>query len=137
MLISDDLVVSASRVHRDQLDLAVEASGAVLQRPRHRRAIDQEWQDSREVDETPYALYSDEQLLIERWFHDITDRRIRRGVFKSVAQLVHAIHEYIEHHNANPRGFAWTAKAETILGKVRRARAALDNVTSGWRTTLG
>jgi transposase len=69
--------------------------------------------------------------LIERWFRDITERRIRRGVFKSVAQLEQAICEYIEHHNANPQGFVWTAKADAILEKVRRARAALDNVASG------
>jgi transposase len=68
--------------------------------------------------------------LIERWFRDITERRIRRGVFKSVAQLEQAIGEYIAAHNANPQGFVWTAKAETILEKVRRARAALDNVPS-------
>ena len=68
--------------------------------------------------------------LIERWFRDITERRIRRGVFKSVAQLEQAIGEYITAHNANPQGFVWTAKAETILEKVRRARAALDNVPS-------
>ena len=69
--------------------------------------------------------------LIERWFRDITERRIRRGVFKSVAQLEQAICEYIDHHNAHPQGFVWTAKADAILEKVRRARAALDNVTSG------
>jgi hypothetical protein len=40
--------------------------------------------------------------LIERWFRDITERRIPRGVFKSVAQLEQAIGEYIEHHNTNP-----------------------------------
>lgn len=55
--------------------------------------------------------------VIERWFRDITDRRIRRGVFKSVEQLERAIREYIDHHNANPQGFAWTAKAEVILKK--------------------
>jgi transposase len=69
--------------------------------------------------------------LIERWFRDITERRIRRGVFKSVAQLEQAIAEYIADHNANPQGFVWTAKADAILEKVRRARAALDNVPSG------
>lgn len=68
--------------------------------------------------------------VIERWFRDITDRRIRRGVFKSVAQLEQAIREYIDHHNANPKGFAWTAKADAILEKVRRARAALNKVPS-------
>ena len=68
--------------------------------------------------------------LIERWFRDITDRRIRRGVFKSVAQLEQAIRAYIEHHNAHPQGFVWTAKAEAILEKVRRARAALNKIPS-------
>jgi transposase len=66
--------------------------------------------------------------LIERWFRDITERRIRRGAFKSVAQLEQAISEYITAHNANPQGFVWTAKAEAILEKVRRARAALDKI---------
>ena len=68
--------------------------------------------------------------LIERWFRDITERRIRRGVFQSVAQLEQAIDEYIKHHNQQPRGFVWTAKADAILEKVRRARAALDNAPS-------
>jgi transposase len=68
--------------------------------------------------------------VIERWFRDITDRRIRRGVFKSVEQLERAIREYIDHHNANPQGFAWTAKAQAILEKVRRAHAALNKVPS-------
>ena len=68
--------------------------------------------------------------LIERWFRDITDKRIRRGVFKSVSQLIEAITEYIEQHNNNPKPFVWTAKAETILEKVRRARAILDNLQS-------
>jgi transposase len=68
--------------------------------------------------------------LIERWFRDITDRRIRRGVFKSVAQLEQAIDEYIKHHNANPQGLVWTAKADAILEKVRRARAALNKLPS-------
>ena len=58
--------------------------------------------------------------LMERWFRDITERRIRRGVFKSVAQLEQAISEYIDHHNANPKGFVWTAKADAILKKLPR-----------------
>ena len=64
--------------------------------------------------------------LIERWFRDITDRCIRRGVFKSVPELEQAICEYIEHYNAHPRGFVWTAKADTILEKVCCACAALE-----------
>src|SRR3954470_183143 len=66
--------------------------------------------------------------LVERWFREITDKRIRRGVFKSVAQLIEAIRAYIEAHNESPRPFVWTAKAEDILEKVRRARAVLDKI---------
>ena len=68
--------------------------------------------------------------LIERWFRDLTDKRIRRGAFKSVAQLIQAIMDYIAAHNENPRSFVWTAKADDILAKVRRASAALDKVRS-------
>ena len=68
--------------------------------------------------------------LIERWFRDLTDKRIRRGVFKSVRQLIQAITDYIDAHNQNPETFRWTAKAEDILAKVRRARAVLDKTTS-------
>jgi transposase len=68
--------------------------------------------------------------LVERWFREITDKRIRRGVFKSVAQLTATIEDYIAQHNANPRSFTWTAKAEDILAKVRRARAVLDKTAS-------
>jgi len=66
--------------------------------------------------------------LIERWFREITDKRIRRGVFRSVKELIAAIEAYVAAHNENPRTFAWTAKAETILEKVRRARAVLDKM---------
>lgn len=68
--------------------------------------------------------------LVERWFRDITQQRIRRGVFKNVAQLKQAIGDYIAHHNANPKGFVWVAKAEDILEKVRRARKTLDKLPS-------
>lgn len=66
--------------------------------------------------------------LVERWFREITDKRIRRGVFRSVKELVAAITEYIDKHNENPKAFVWTAKAEAILEKVRRARAVLDKM---------
>jgi transposase len=66
--------------------------------------------------------------LVERWFREITDKRIRRGVFHSLKQLVAAIEEYIAGHNESPTPFVWTAKAETILEKVRRARAVLDKM---------
>jgi transposase len=68
--------------------------------------------------------------VIERWFRDITQNRIRNGVFKSVEQLEQAIGQYVDHHNANPTTFVWTKKAEDILEKITRARAALNKVPS-------
>ena len=63
--------------------------------------------------------------MVERFFRDITDQRIRRGVFRSVAELVRAIDEYLVQHNHEPKPFIWTAKAADILEKVKRARANL------------
>ena len=68
--------------------------------------------------------------LVERWFREITDNRIRRGTFRSVEQLIQAIMDYIEHHNQSPKPFVWTAKADEILAKVRRARNVLDKLQS-------
>jgi hypothetical protein len=68
--------------------------------------------------------------LVERWFREITDKRIRRGVFKSVEQLVKAIDDYIARHNENPKSFTWTAKVEDILEKIARARKTLDTIAS-------
>lgn len=68
--------------------------------------------------------------LVERWFREITDKRIRRGTFTSVRQLVGAIMDYIDMHNESPESFTWTAQVADILAKVQRARAVLDNVQS-------
>ena len=68
--------------------------------------------------------------MIERWFREITDKRIRRDTFKSVPQLIAAIDAYIQHHNKNPKPFIWTAQVQDILEKVRRARAVLDKMAS-------
>lgn len=66
--------------------------------------------------------------LVERWFRDITTKRIRRGSFASVAQLVAAIEDYIAHNNENPRPFVWTKTAGQIIAKVRRGRVTLEPV---------
>jgi len=68
--------------------------------------------------------------VIERWFRDLTQKRIRNGVFTSVEHLKRAIEEYVAHHNANPESFVWTAKAADILEKVARARKALNKIPS-------
>jgi hypothetical protein len=66
--------------------------------------------------------------MVERWFREITDKRIRRGVFHSVDQLIDAITAYIDQHNQQPEAFVWTAGVEAILDKVRRAREVLDKM---------
>lgn len=66
--------------------------------------------------------------LVERWFREITDKKIRRGVFHSVPELIDAITAYIDGHNENPKSFQWTAKAEDIIEKIRRAREVLDKI---------
>ena len=63
--------------------------------------------------------------LVERWFRELTQKAIRRGVFHSVPDLVAAIYEYLDAHNSDPKPFVWTASAEQILEKVRRGRVAL------------
>ena len=64
---------------------------------------------------------------VERFFGLITGDRIRCGVFKSVAELEAAIHEYLEHHNADPKPFIWTKSATDILDKVARGRQASES----------
>ncbi|MBA3312158.1 MAG: IS630 family transposase [Planctomycetaceae bacterium] len=68
--------------------------------------------------------------LIERWFREITEKCIRRGVFQNVPQLIETIMAYVADHNRDPRSFVWTAQADDILAKVARARAVLDKTPS-------
>jgi len=65
---------------------------------------------------------------VERFFGLITEDRIRRGIFRSVAELEAAIQDYLDQHNADPTPFVWTASAVSILEKVRRGRQALESV---------
>src|SRR5438270_773051 len=58
--------------------------------------------------------------LVERWFAEITNKRIRRGVFRSVKELETAIREYIDVHNENPKPFVWTKTADRILASIAR-----------------
>ena len=65
--------------------------------------------------------------MVERFFRDLTENRLRRGIFRSVEELIEAIGQYIDHHNEHPKPFIWSAKAADILEKVKRARTALHN----------
>ncbi len=64
--------------------------------------------------------------MVERFFRDLTDKQLRRGVFHSVRELTAAINAYLQRHNEQPKPFIWTAKASDILEKVKRARKVLD-----------
>ena len=66
--------------------------------------------------------------LVERWFGEITRKRIRRGTFHSVPELVAAIEEYIKHNNAHPKPFVWTKTADEIITKVNRGKAILKTL---------
>ena len=63
---------------------------------------------------------------IERWFAEITRKRIRRGMFRSVPELTRAITEYIRVYNQNPQPFEWVASASRIIRKIRKYKATSE-----------
>ena len=68
--------------------------------------------------------------IVERWFKELTDKRLRRGVFTSVADLTDAITVWAEHWNDDPQPFIWKATAEDIITKVSRGRETLHQIKS-------
>lgn len=68
--------------------------------------------------------------LIERWFKELTDRRLRRGTFSSVPVLVEAIELWVEHWNDDPKPFVWHKSAQEIIEKVKRGRRKLHQIKS-------
>jgi transposase len=66
--------------------------------------------------------------LVERWFKEITDKRIRRGSFANVAELIDAITKYIEGHNSDPKPFVWSAPVGRILSKIAKCKEALGTL---------
>jgi transposase len=68
--------------------------------------------------------------LVERWFRDLTGKRIRRSSFTSVPDPIAAIEDYIAHHNADPKPYRWTKTADEIIEKVRRGRLALERAAA-------
>jgi transposase len=65
---------------------------------------------------------------VERWFHDLTEKNLRRGIFASVPDLITSIQAYLNANNADPKPYVWTATAESILAKVQRARTKLQQL---------
>jgi transposase/DNA-binding CsgD family transcriptional regulator len=72
--------------------------------------------------------------LIERWFAELTNKRIRRGSFFSVADLVAAINEFLSAWNENPKPFVWTATVNSIVAKLTRSRQTLEQIQPGCTT---
>jgi transposase len=69
--------------------------------------------------------------LVERWFGELTSKRIRRGSFGSVADLQQAIEEFLAAWNENPKPFVWTATVESIVEKLSRCRQTLEKIQPG------
>jgi transposase len=87
----------------------------------HKTALIQKWFAKRprfHVHFTP--TYGSWINLVERWFAELTNKRIRRGVFRSVKELESAIREYISVYNEAPKPFVWTRTADQILDSIAR-----------------
>ena len=93
----------------------------------HKRDRVQRWLDRHPRFHMHFTPTSSSWLnMVERFFRDLTQNRLRRGVFRDVEELITAIGNYIDHHNQYPKPFIWTARAADILEKVKRARRTLD-----------
>ena len=69
--------------------------------------------------------------LVERWFGELSAKAVRRGVFRSVADLEQAIGQFMTTWNANPKPFVWTASVVAILEKIAKCRRRLEEVLPG------
>lgn len=65
--------------------------------------------------------------LVERWFAEITEKRIRRGVFHSATELKDAIMSYLQQHNEDPKPFVWTKTADEIIASIRRVYERIND----------
>ena len=66
--------------------------------------------------------------LVERWFRDLTQKRIRRGSFHNVPVLIKTIYDYINNNNQNPKLFVWTASVERIMAKIAKCKDVLETL---------
>jgi hypothetical protein len=63
---------------------------------------------------------------VERWFRELTQKRLRRGVFRSVPELIAGIEEFLASYNLEPKPFVWTASANSIVEKVSRCKVIFE-----------
>jgi transposase len=66
--------------------------------------------------------------LVERWFRELTGKRLHRGVFHSVPDLIKAIHEFLSAYNEDPKPFVWTASVASILEKINRCKRIYETL---------
>ena len=92
----------------------------------HKHARVQRWLSRRPRFHVHFTPTSASWLnMVERFFRDLTQNRLRRGVFRDLEELIMAVETYIDRHNENPKPCVWTASSTDILEKVKRAQAAL------------
>jgi hypothetical protein len=95
----------------------------------HKTALIQRWMAKRprfHVHFTP--TYGSWLNLVERWFAELTNQQVRRGVHRSVKELETAIRAFIDAHNAAPKPFVWTKTADQILASIARfAQRTVDD----------
>ena len=97
----------------------------------HKHSKVQKWLERRPRIHVHFTPTSASWLnMVERFFRNLTDKCVRRGIFRSVDELERALLDHITVHNENPAPFIWTAEASDILEKVKRGRASLDNIQS-------
>lgn len=68
--------------------------------------------------------------MVERWFRDLTSRRLKRGGFARVPKLIAAIEDYSANHSDDPKPFVWTKTADDIIEKVKRGRIAFEHTSN-------
>jgi len=66
--------------------------------------------------------------MVELWFGQLIQKRIRPGSFYSVPELIHAINDHLEAHNENPKPFVWTASVESIMEKINRCKSIYESL---------
>ena len=94
----------------------------------HKTAAVKAWLEKRKRVHLHFIPTSSSWLnLVERFFAEITDKAIRRGVFRSVPELQQAIMVYLDAHNADPKPFVWTKSPGQILEKIARAKQVLES----------
>ena len=105
--------------------------GGLCPEPGEREATAEEWRGAASEVSALFAGQMPTSAswlnMVERFFRDISENRLRRGVFTSVPELVAAIDGYIAHHNTKPKPFIWTKSARDILQKVIRANSHLSS----------